>query len=115
MKDEISIKDLVFLLLRRIWWIIGAAVIFGLGAFLISDYMIPNKYQSNVSMYVRNKEGQEQQGINNNDLSVSKSLVSTYIVILNNDAVMDQVGERLLERAVEFLRQQRLESAVYQR
>lgn len=98
MKDEISIKDLVFLLLRRIWWIIGAAVIFGLGAFLISDYMIPNKYQSNVSMYVRNKEGQEQQGINNNDLSVSKSLVSTYIVILNNDAVMDQVGERLLEQ-----------------
>ena len=84
-------------MLGRIWWIIGAALICGLAAFLISDFAIPRKYQSNVSMYVRNKEDQKQD-INNSDLSVSKSLVSTYIVILNNDAVMEQVGEQLLKQ-----------------
>lgn len=98
MKKEYTIKDLIYLMLGRIWWIIGAALICGLGAFLVSDFAIPRKYQSNVSMYVRNKEDQKQESINNNDLSVSKSLVSTYIVILNNDAVMDQVGAQLLER-----------------
>lgn len=97
MKKEYTIKDLVYLMLGRIWWIIGAALICGLGAFLISDFAIPRKYQSNVSMYVRNKEDQKQD-INNSDLSVSKSLVSTYIVILNNDAVMEQVGEQLLKQ-----------------
>ena len=97
MKKEYTIKDLVYLMLGRIWWIIGAALICGLAAFLISDFAIPRKYQSNVSMYVRNKEDQKQD-INNSDLSVSKSLVSTYIVILNNDAVMEQVGEQLLKQ-----------------
>lgn len=44
---------------------------------------------------------QEQQGINNNDLTVSKSLVSTYIVILNNDVVMDEVGSQLAKEYTE--------------
>ena len=45
-----------------------------------------------------NDQEQQQQGINNNDLTVSKSLVSTYIVILNNDVVMDKVGTKLLKQ-----------------
>ncbi len=62
--------------------------------------MIPKQYQSNISMYVKNSENQEQQqqGINNNDLTVSKSLVSTYIVIMNNDVVMDEIGSELLKQ-----------------
>ena len=95
MKNSYSMKDVFFLLLDRIWWILAAAVICASGTFLVSKYMIPEKYQSNVSMYVRNVENKETQSIDNNDLNVSKSLVGTYIVILNNDAVMDQIGLKL--------------------
>ena len=79
------LKDLIFLFLGHIWWIICAAVVGAAGTFLVSSYVIPQQFQSNISMYVKNseKQNQEQQGINNNDLTVSKSLVSTYIVILN--------------------------------
>ena len=88
MKKSYTIKDLIFLFLGHIWWIICAAVVGAAGTFLVSSYVIPQQFQSNISMYVKNseKQNQEQQGINNNDLTVSKSLVSTYIFILNNDA-----------------------------
>lgn len=95
MKNSYSMKDVFFLLLDRIWWILAAAVICASGTFLVSKYMILEKYQSNVSMYVRNVENKETQSIDNNDLNVSKSLVGTCIVILNNDAVMDQIGLKL--------------------
>ena len=80
-----------------IWWIICAAVVAQLYVFGIQLRDSPIRFQSNISMYVKNseKQNQEQQGINNNDLTVSKSLVSTYIFILNNDVVMDEVGNQL--------------------
>lgn len=100
MKKSYTIKDLVFLMLGHIWWIIAAAIVGAAGTFGVSRFVIPKEYQSNISMYVKNSENQEQQqqGINNNDLTVSKSLVSTYIVILNNDVVMDKVGTELLKQ-----------------
>lgn len=103
MKKSYTIKDLIFLFLGHIWWIICAAVVGAAGTFLVSSYVIPQQFQSNISMYVKNseKQNQEQQGINNNDLTVSKSLVSTYIVILNNDVVMDEVGNQLAKEYTE--------------
>ena len=100
MKKSYTIKDLIFLMLGHIWWIIAAAIVGAAGTFGVSRFVIPKEYQSNISMYVKNSENQEQQqqGINNNDLTVSKSLVSTYIVILNNDVVMDKVGTKLLKQ-----------------
>ena len=103
MKKSYTIKDLIFLFLGHIWWIICAAVVGAAGTFLVSSYVIPQQFQSNISMYVKNseKQNQEQQGINNNDLTVSKSLVSTYIFILNNDVVMDEVENQLAKEYTE--------------
>ena len=101
MKKSYTIKDLVFLFLSHIWWIVAAAVVGAVLTFTYTKFAVAKQYQSNISMYVKNSDeqnNQQQGGINNNDLNVSKSLVSTYIVILNNDVVMDEVGDKLLKK-----------------
>ncbi len=100
MKKSYTIKDLVFLFLSHIWWIVAAAVVGAVLTFTYTKFAVAKQYQSNISMYVKNSDEQnnQQQGLNNNDLYVSKSLVSTYIVILSNDAAMDEVGDRLSKK-----------------
>ena len=100
MKKSYTVKDLVFLFLSHIWWIVAAAVVGAVLTFTYTKFAVAKQYQSNISMYVKNSDEQnnQQQGLNNNDLYVSKSLVSTYIVILSNDAAMDEVGDRLSKK-----------------
>ena len=100
MNKKYTIKDLFFLLLGRLPFLILALIVGAGAAFTVTKFWIPPKYQSNVSLYVKNssENSTEQNNVlNQNDLSVSKSLVSTYIVILNNDVVMDEVSTELLK------------------
>ena len=94
-EQEISLRDLFELLLSKIWIIIIAACIGGAGAFCISKFLIAPKYSSNVSMYVKSNDNAEQKSVDYQTITASKSLVSTYIEILNNDVVMDEVAARL--------------------
>lgn len=94
-EQEISLRDLFELLLSKIWIIIIAALVGGAGAFCISKFVIAPKYSSNVSMYVKSNDNAEQKSVDYQTITASKSLVSTYIEILNNDVVMDEVAARL--------------------
>ena len=100
MNKKFTLKDLIYLLFGRIPYLIIAAIICAGCLFSVSKFMIAPKYQSNVSLYVKNSNNSADslsQGVNANDLNVSKSLVETYIVILNNDIVMDEISKKLLE------------------
>lgn len=100
MKKSYSIKDLFIIILSRLPYIVISAVVCAVAMFGVSKFMIDPKYQSNISLYVKNsnKAPDSNQSVNVNDLNVSKSLVSTYIVILNNDIVMDEISDILLSR-----------------
>lgn len=104
---EITILQLIKLILQRIWFIIIVSVIACVGAFCVANFVLPPKYTSSVSMYVKSNpdavtSGQVVQG----EIQAAKSLVSTYIVILNNNAVLKEVGEDLLKtQDVKLLRQ----------
>ena len=101
MSKKYTIKDLIFLLLNKLLFLICALIIGAGSAFSVSKFFIAPKYQSNVSLYVKNSNDnsttKKTQGVDANDLTVSKSLVSTYIVILNSDTVMDKISEKLLK------------------
>lgn len=99
--DTIDLKSLFSSLVEKLPFLLLALVIGALGTFAVSNWMIDPEYESNISLYVKNNSdtGAEQKyNIDQNDLNVSQSLVSTYIVILSNDTVMDEVGATLLER-----------------
>ncbi|MBO5561461.1 MAG: polysaccharide biosynthesis tyrosine autokinase [Firmicutes bacterium] len=96
---EIDLLELAGVLLSRISVIITFSLLFGLLALCIASFYLPEKYSSYTTMYVKNvnEEARMEQSVTLNELNASKSLLSTYIAVLQSDAVMDQIGERLLK------------------
>ncbi len=99
MKNTYSIRNLIALLMSKIWLIIIVTVVFGAGSFLISKFMINPRYESFTTMYVKNNSvsTEKDANVDLNDLNASKSLASTYITVLKSNAVMKQVGVKLTE------------------
>lgn len=90
---EIEIKDLLYLLWQKIYWIITCAVIGGAIAFLISYFMITPMYTASASLYVYNSDGSKNTNtISQSDLVASQKLVDTYIVIIRSDSVLEKVA-----------------------
>lgn len=98
-EQEISLKDLLSLLLSKIKFIILITVLGMLAAFLYAELVLPVQYTSSVSIYVKNSsDDQDANGASTiGDLNAAKSLAGTYIVILGDDVVYDQVSDMLLE------------------
>lgn len=99
-EKDIDLLEVISILVSKLPFIILLTV-FGLfGGFAIAKLMLPVKYTSDVSIYVNNATVLEQQyseKANAADIQASKQLASTYIVILQNDEVYDEVSRRLLE------------------
>ena len=79
-QEELSLKDIFGLLISKIWFIIILGAVGFVIAFCISKFVMPLKYSSSVSMYVKSTATKEEQNVNLNELNASKSLVTTYIV-----------------------------------
>lgn len=99
MKKTYSIRNLLALLISKIWLIVIITFCFGLGSFLVSKFMISPRYESFTTMYVKNNAvtTDRDANVDLNDLYASKSLASTYITVLKSDAVMEQIGLQLTE------------------
>lgn len=95
--DEIDLLKLFEVLLSKLWLLILVAVLFGVGAFGYTKYFVQPKYESTSKLYVYNKSDNNTGIVSSSDLSTSKSLVSTYIQILNSDLVLDQVVAQISE------------------
>ncbi len=83
---EIDLRRLVGALLRKSWLIAGVAVLCAVLALVGTVLFVAPKYQSSVMFYVNNNSvslGDVDFKITSSDISASKSLVNTYIVILN--------------------------------
>lgn len=95
MDNTISIKDIINLMIRKLWLIILFFIIGGISFFAVSKYIMPLKYSSYTTMYVKNNNG-SYQDISSGDLNTAKSLVSTYIAVLKSDSMMREIGEVLI-------------------
>lgn len=96
MQNTLDLKEIIQILWRKAAWIAVAAIICALVSFGVSKYMIAPQYTSAVSLYVNNStESQNLSAVNINDINASQKLVNTYIVILQDDEVLQQVIDRL--------------------
>jgi len=95
MQENIDIKELFEVLWKRAW-LIAIAALAGLGlAYSISVYIIRPRYSSYISLHVNNSP--EMAGtINLADINAAQRLVNTYIEILQDPDVIDELGDRLL-------------------
>lgn len=98
--ESIDLLELLKFFISKIWLAIILILIGGSVAFCFSKFKMPLKYQSSLSMYVKNSSKTITPGdsVNQGDLSVARSLVNTYIVVLQDDTVMEQVGDELIRK-----------------
>ncbi len=97
-EQEINLQEIFFLLLSKFKFILLLTVLFGGALFCYSKFWLPVQYTSSISIYVKNSSADT---INNtatsSDLTAAQKLATTYIVILDNDVVYDEVSKMLLE------------------
>lgn len=104
MEDEkdIDLREVFYLLLSRLSFIILLTVVGTIAGFAFAKLMLTEKYTSSISIYVNNaNENAAQTAASDKaeaqDIAASKALASTYIVILNDDIVYDEVSKLLFE------------------
>ena len=96
-ETEIDLLELMMVLLSHLAVIIIVTVCCGAIGFIGTKAFIPQKYTAKTYLYVRNSDDLSEK-ISTADLSVSRSLVSTYIAILQNRAVVKEVAAALPNR-----------------
>lgn len=98
---ELNIQELLFAVLHRIWLVILAALIGGMGMFIITKQFITPMYASSITMYVNNStklHGEDLiTAITSSDLATSERLVATYVSILKSNTVMEKVSENVFQ------------------
>ena len=91
---EIDIQRLVQALLRKSWIICFVAVLCAAAMFAGTFFLVAPKYQSSAMFYVNNNAlslGEASVSINSGDISASRSLVKSYIVILETRQSLNDV------------------------
>ena len=92
---EIDVFKLLGAFLKHIWIIVIVSVLCAAIAFAYAYFFITPTYQSSAMMYVNNGAfSVGKTSFNLSDLTASKSLVDTYIVILKSRQTMEIVAER---------------------
>lgn len=98
LEETLDLKELLLILYKRLPIIIGGSLLGMVLAFVISFFVLTPKYTSSVSMYVNNStEMVAANAVNINDINAAQKLVNTYIVILQDDEVMEQVAALIHE------------------
>lgn len=83
--DPIDLTKLIRVIWNKIWLVVGTALAGALLSLLITFFFISPKYQSSVMFYVNNNSfslGDAAVSISPSDISASRGLVDSYIVIL---------------------------------
>lgn len=91
---EIDIFKMIKALWRKAWVIVLAAVLCGGLVLAWTYFLVDPLYESKAQMYVNNSSlsfGSAALSITSGDISASKSLVDTYIVILNSRQVLEEI------------------------
>jgi capsular polysaccharide biosynthesis protein len=103
MERTFTLNDIISMFLKRLWLILILALIGGIIAYSYSQYVITKKYTASVTLYVYNQvTNASGQQLNNGDLNLAKRLVSTYLVILKSNQVLDTVSQRIAMSGISY-------------
>ena len=93
---EIDLQRLFSALIQRAWMIVAATVICALMTLGFTQFLITPMYESTAMFYVNNGSlsvGGTSLSLSSSDISVSKSLVDSYIVILKTRETLNDVAD----------------------
>jgi len=90
--EELDLKRLIEILLKKIKLIIIITLICGIATFIVTRLFITPMYTATASIYVNNTKGMQSNRIDTADLSAAQQLVNTYIEIIKSDSVLGKVS-----------------------
>ena len=93
---ELSILEIIHILVKKIWIIILATVMGFSAAFLVSTFLIAPTYTSSCQMYVNPGNAESTTGTyigDYSDLQYAQKLVNSYIIILKTDTFLQNVAD----------------------
>ncbi|MCL2856661.1 MAG: Wzz/FepE/Etk N-terminal domain-containing protein [Oscillospiraceae bacterium] len=94
---ELDLKEIFEALLKKAWIIILIAIVVSSATYMVSRFVVSPQYTSSISLHVNNSPETLAMGtIGLADINAAQRLVNTYIVILQDDYVLDQLGNQLL-------------------
>ena len=91
---EIDIREIVFVLLSRIWYILLAGITVGLMALIVSKFVITPQYSSTTKIYVLSKE-KNNSSLTVSDLQMGSQLTKDYVELVKSRTVLTQVISEL--------------------
>jgi len=100
MERTFSVNDIVSIFLKRLWLIVALAIVGGGMSYAYSQFVIPKKYTSTVTLYVFNQNNDRAPG--SGDFQFAKKLVDTYIVILKSNQVLEAVSEGIIVEGLDY-------------
>ena len=89
---EIDLKELLFALLNKWYWIVLITLLGGLIGFLYVTYFVPETFKSKTSIYIYN---QQSESMTYSDLQMGTTLTKDYEVLVKSRTVLDKVIEDL--------------------
>ncbi len=94
---EVNLFDLIRLLWQRLWVIVLSMIVCGALAFSAAVFLVTPMYTSSAMLYVNNSSASVSGipiTISASQLSASKSLLDTYVVILKTRTTLNMVKDR---------------------
>lgn len=91
---ELDLRVILAVFRRQLVWILVMAVLGAFVAFLIANYLIPPKYTSNTQVLITTRQADS---VSLSDLTTSKSMASTYCVLLTSSAAKERLKILLTE------------------
>jgi len=92
MEIEYSLSEIFSILIKRAWIIVLCVVIATAGAFIVTKFVIDEKYTSSVSMYVAPNSNNVDVLASLSELNYAQEVVNTYIEILKTNSFMTSVA-----------------------
>lgn len=94
--QPIDLMKTVDLLLSRIWIILLTVIVFVVGAFSYTRFMVTPLYTTDLTFYIRSSQiiSSDTESVDYNELEIARRITDTYLVVLKSDVVLDAVAER---------------------
>lgn len=92
-EPQVDFVQLFKVVLRKLPIVVAVTLIFGLAAYIYSEWFMPPIYSANVKLYVNNQQGySESIKVQSADVATSNTLVYGYVAMMKTDRVLEEVA-----------------------
>jgi len=91
---EIDLRKAIAALFTKIWVIVTVTMVSGVMFLIANLFFVTPMYTSSALLYISNMSERKSSIVTTGDVSVTRELVNTFVVILNSRTVLDKVAEQ---------------------